>query len=184
MFNINSTHNNNTNTKDSDAIQLYNYYDDEWFVEDISEETSSPRFLSLNTYTDYDDASPCLFDDEDDDCEDVFLDEDNEPKIKLELASVIDNEFDTTLYETFNVLSKANEMVDLLLECYDTLENEDLKKNIKELLERPLNIRNKSFSVCGNCGNEMEVYDSTLKKDNGKKYYNCFCGNPIYTGKK
>lgn len=194
--NNNETKNNNV----SDLIEIGYYYDNEWFVEDISEENFNPPTLTLNVYIDdtYDSApdirllTNTLDDDDDIDDEDsiandesLFLDENGEVKMKVEIASMVAYEMDIAeMYETFNVISKANEMLNLLLKCYDELGNENLKKDIKELLERPLTPKNEFYTTCGNCGREMLCYKPTLRENKDKIYYRCICNNPIYTGEE
>lgn len=195
-----ATNNNETkNNNIDDFIMIGKYHENEWFIEDISDEINVPKVLTLNTYEYYCDSAPdirlltnTLDDDEeiDDeysiiDDEDLFLDEDGEVNTKVELASMVTYDLDSVkIFESFNILSKANEMVDLLFECYDELENENLKGKIKELLERPLTIKNEFYATCGNCGKEMLCHKSTLKRNKDKIYYRCICDNPIYTGDK
>lgn len=80
-------------------INKSNYYDKKWYVGDISEEQNTFGWLTLNVYSD-------------------IMEED------IEIASTIANDIDVeTMVETFNVISKANEMFKLLEECYSKIED-------------------------------------------------------------
>lgn len=92
------------------------YYDGEWYIKDLSKITNTHGFLTLNTYSD-------------------ILNED------VEIATVIANDIDVEeIIETFNVISKANNMFKLLEECYEIIEDKEMKNRIKELLEKEIKI--------------------------------------------
>lgn len=98
------------------SIKKNDYYDKEWYVKDISKEQNIFGCLTLNVYSD-------------------IMEED------IEIASTIANDIDIEkMVETFNVISKANEMYNLLNECYLKLEDTNLKNKIKKLLERDLEV--------------------------------------------
>lgn len=99
------------------SIEKRDYYNGEWYIKDISEEQHTFGWLTLNCYSE-------------------LMEED------VEIASTIADDIDVEeMIETFNVISKANEMHNLLEECYLKLEDNNLKNKIKELLERDLKIR-------------------------------------------
>ena len=99
------------------SIEKRDYYNGEWYIKDISEEQNTYGWLTLNCYSE-------------------IMEED------VEIASVIANDIDEEeMIETFNIISKANEMFNLLEKCYSKLEDSDLKNKIKELLERDLEIK-------------------------------------------
>lgn len=98
------------------TINKYDYYDNKWHIKDISEEQNTFGWLTLNVYSD------------------IMEDE-------VQIASILVNDIDMDeKLETFNVISKANEMYKLLEECYSKLEDNMLKNKIKNLLERDLEI--------------------------------------------
>ena len=99
------------------TIDKNRYYDKKWYVKDISESQNTFGFLTLNTYS-------------------------REMEEDVEIASVIANDIDCEMVvETFNVISKANEMHKLLEKCYEKLDDTRLKNQIKKLLERDLEIK-------------------------------------------
>lgn len=99
------------------TINKSNYYDKKWYVKDISEEQDTFGWLTLNVYSD-------------------IMEED------VEIAHTIANDIDVDeMMETFNTISKANEMFKLLEECYYNIEDTKLKNKIKKLLERDLDIK-------------------------------------------
>lgn len=105
------------------SIEKRHYYNGKWYIKDISEEQNTFCWLTLNCYS-------------------KIMEED------IEIASMIANDIDIEeKIETFNVISKANEMFSLLEECYSKLEDDYLKSKIKELLERDLEIKNDSYLI-------------------------------------
>lgn len=98
------------------GINKLNYYNGDWSIKDLSKETKTHGFLTLNTYSD-------------------ILNDD------IEIATVIANDIDVEeVIETFKVISKANKMFKLLEECYEVMEDNTLKNKIKELLEKDIEI--------------------------------------------
>ena len=98
------------------GIKKLPYYDGDWYIKDISTITNTYGFLTLNTYSD-------------------ILEE------EVEIASVIADDIDVEkIIETFNVISKANNMFKLLEECYGIIEDREIKNRIRELLEKKIKI--------------------------------------------
>lgn len=90
-----------------------NHYKGDWYIKDISKETNTLNFLTLNTYSD-------------------VLEEDTE------IATIIIDDIDVSeKAATFKVISNANNMFELLEECYyafEKLNNEVMKKKIEKLM--------------------------------------------------
>lgn len=89
------------------------HYRGDWKIRDISKEQNTFGWLTLNTYSD-------------------VLDE------EVEIASVIANDIDVDeMISTFSVISKANDMFELLEECYDVFKktnNVEMKSKVEKLL--------------------------------------------------
>jgi hypothetical protein len=89
------------------------HYRNEWFIKEISEETNTFGFITLNTYSN-------------------ILEEDTE------IASVIINDID--IHEkiaTFKVIANASNMFKLLEECYEEFDKSNngfMKKKIENLM--------------------------------------------------
>lgn len=89
------------------------HYRGDWKIRDISKEQNTFGWLTLNTYSD-------------------SIDE------EVEIASVIANDIDVDeIVATFSVISKANEMFELLEECYDVFKetnNVKMMDKVEKLL--------------------------------------------------
>lgn len=90
------------------------HYRGEWKIKDISEETDTYGFCTIETY------SPIMGED-------------------IELCSAIINDADCEeLGATFQLIAHANEMFEMLEKCYDVFKtsNSEMAEEINELLQR------------------------------------------------